>query len=236
MRHGQYLVVIVALVSRLYLPDAFACEGLQPYGVLRWDDTLVEVLLKLNRMASIQHVTLLDEHRGSVDLLGLRTREALLNQIALFLARSQAQYQVGRPHEKIFIDTLIIGAEPIMIFGVPFSFHIAYSPAPDMLTGAPDRVLTLHDTNGTYALPLRMMHVVVTKVQTSVLHADTLQRLKTAMATKYQACAVFRMDEEEMFARDNEGRAFLARWKAAEAFRDVEPGYTGSGLLQYRNK
>ncbi len=209
---------------------------MQPFGTVQWDDTLIDLVLKFNRMNSIQHVSLLDEHRGSIDLSGLHERQDVLTHVTRFFAKSQAQYKTGKHHTKIFSDTLIVAAEPVLIHGVVFSFHIAYSPAPDMMTAQPDRVVRLHRVNEEIALPLRMMHVVVTKNQASVLTAKVLARLQAEMAAKYRSCAAFRHEDDEMFARDKNGRAFLARWRATEAFRGVEPGYTGSGLLQYRNR
>lgn len=235
MRRVWICVGLVVGVASLCISHGLANERIEPFGELRWEDTLVDVVMKLNNMGTIQEVSLRHEEYGSLDISGLHVKKAILAKIGHFLTQSRTQSEGDQPTH-IFKDTLIVSAGPIWFFDVVFSLHIAYSPALDMMRDHAENVLTISKGKEHLFLPLRMMHVVLSKSHTSLLDAKTLRRLQAAMAEKYRACAMFRTDDEEMFARDKAGRAFLARWKDAESFRHIEPGYTGSGLLQYRNR
>ncbi|MEE9147151.1 MAG: hypothetical protein V3U27_07120 [Candidatus Tectomicrobia bacterium] len=226
MQRGRLIVSIILLLSSPHLSQVLACESIEPFGDLRWEDTLVDAVIKLNDIGTVQYVSLQGMERGRLDMSGMHVRTAILTKVAAFLSAGQ---------QPMVADTLLVSARPIFLFGLEFSLHIAYSPAVVPMRDHAGAMTGRTEANEMHDLPLRMMHVVVSKSHASLLETKTLRRLQAAMTEKYRTCVVFHADAEEMYARDKHGRAFLARWRAAEAFREVEPGYTGSGLLQYRN-
>lgn len=235
MRHPIFLLSILVLLNQQILKPACADDRIEPFGQFAWTDTVVDVVIKLNSIESVTDVYIQDISGGTINLKNLGDAPQIMSVIHTFLRRKPRRYFQG-VDEKIVRETFIVNAQPLLIHGVGFSAHIAYSSSLSMMQKYPDKVSHFVVANDKHYVPLRMTHFVLSKIASSRFNRATLKKFQDFVAEKYSRFPSFRVWQDEVRVRDEAGRSFFARWKASEILGDIVKGYTGSCILQYSNR
>ncbi|MCZ6872261.1 MAG: hypothetical protein O7G88_01830 [bacterium] len=235
-RLGLLLYAGMLCIMLVHAAPLRAQDRIEPLVGVNWQDTLVETIIKLNHLQTLTRLYVQESPDNVVHLEGMRDRQRVLQRLSR-LWRDGNGVSSRMVDNDAFHKTVVIVAEPIRLFHIDFMIYISFVPAGKRLDEDQQPIATQRRSHRHHEeASMRMTHVVLSKTKDAVFNQATVALLRAYAVKTYGHYKNFQSLADEMVAKDEAGRVFFVRFKAAEWLRDMVQGYRGNCMLQFSNR
>lgn len=175
------------------VPSEGTQELIEPFGGIKWNDSLMQLIGKLSAIKGVNHIVL-HLSNENVDVRNVAKKAELEKRLSgLMLKYNSRIFKDLQPmteqytgksgaKRKYILLTPQITASPIVIDGVAFDLKVKFAYAPGLEVVSPDAVLI--EKTGGHAFPLVISEVSLTSSAAGL--ASRYQNIANLIETKYR--------------------------------------------------
>ncbi len=221
----KFCVVFVVGLFLITFMDVANGKDIKPFGDLTWQDSLVEVLSKINNIEGIEKVNLRigmykinvkgiaakDEIERELNAVSKAT-EGGFDKVAILADHRLSLENYKEIGKKVLRSgPFVVEAFPIMVANIPFTIYIPFTNSIGLTVQSPEKAIMLKSTkHGSYYLPLIIDSVTLTSKLPSL--DKNFVKLKEIIKKKYGKFGNKRcIDDKDSFSfkvKDKQGTTF----------------------------
>jgi hypothetical protein len=238
-------IVVFGLALTPWLSTLAESPEIQPFGSLRWDDGLLDVVTKLNQLPELQSLIWHADGFSSDN-----------SPSVLHLSKSEELSRIAPPAYGFNSDPFIdfdgspakapgnpkdakIIASPVNIAGIPFVLTANLTQSFGFTVTNPTKVITFATQIGDLKLPVVLSHVTLQSVSPSI--PENLDELLATVKAKYPSGVVHEEKEEHsrtggFSVKDESSGEFKIQWEIFPEKSEVTIDYySGNAYFKWED-